>query len=162
MSVLDKIASKAEQMGRDYLSRLGGEYKSDWQSLRHPMEKRPLPNQPYGAPVRGVLGKIPMYEGSVLPAPEIEGLELMEETPTMLNASGESEASLEAIKRGASEARQGVKRFAVDSRSGARRPILGSDVNANPFEHIIRSSPEGDFIESSGAKARPLPSGSIH
>lgn len=85
-----------------------------------------------------------------------ESIELLDEAPTMVNASGESEASLEAIRRGASEAKQGIKRFAVDSRSGAKRPVFGVDTTPNPYEHIVRSGPEGDFIETSGSKARPF------
>ena len=81
---------------------------------------------------------------------------LRDEPTTTINASGESEASGEAISRGRSEASQGVKRVAVDSRSGNERPLItGADNTPNPYEHIIRRTPSGEFIESSGDKARP-------
>jgi hypothetical protein len=94
---------------------------------------------------RSVLYTVPEYEGT---APKMK----MTFPP---NASGESEASLEAINRGKAEKLGGIKRFAVDSRSGVRRRVYGADQTPNPYEHIIRSGPDGEFIETSGTKARP-------
>lgn len=75
--------------------------------------------------------------------------------PVMLNASGESDASMEAINRAKAEKMGRVSRYAIDSRSGAKRPMFGVDQTPNPYEHIVRSGPEGEFIEASGSKARP-------
>ena len=75
------------------------------------------------------------------------------------NASGESEASQEALKRAASEKRQGVKYYVQDSRSGNERPLLGMgavDYKVQPYEHLIRRGPDGETIMDSGAKAGML------
>jgi len=116
-----------------------------------------------GKPVFNAAERLGSYTAEPMPkpramqppaAPEMPTMVAEEPKPMAINASGESDRSLEAINRGKSEARQGVTRYAVDSRSGVRRPILGSDVTPNPSEHIVRSGPEGEFIETSGNRAR--------
>jgi len=106
-------------------------------------------------------GSIPAPKSGKLfgePTDKDEDVEFNPEQITK-NASGESEASQEALKRAASEKRQGVKYYVQDSRSGNERPLLGMgavDYKVQPYEHLIRRGPDGETIMDSGAKAGML------
>jgi hypothetical protein len=75
------------------------------------------------------------------------------------NASGESDASLEAINRAVSQKAQGIKTYRVNQ-SGNRIPVLpadAADAHANRGEHIIEVDKDGsETIKDSGAGAGPL------
>lgn len=76
---------------------------------------------------------------------------------TTINGSGESSGSAEAISRAASDKAKGVRYSAIDTRSGIRRPLIGVDaldVQPNPFEVVVRHSPEGDIELARGKHAR--------
>ena len=74
------------------------------------------------------------------------------------NASGQSDASLEAIRRQASEKSAGVERVVVDTRSGQERPLIGPgavDYQPRPHEKVIfrGGDRDGEIIDQ-GDKAR--------
>ena len=77
----------------------------------------------------------------------------------ILNGSGESSASAEAISRSASEKAAGTKRVVVDTRSGAERPLIGPDaVDYQPknFESMeFRGGKRDGEIIAQGRQARP-------
>jgi hypothetical protein len=79
--------------------------------------------------------------------------------PIAINGSGESGASLEAIKRAASERVAGERRVVVDTRSGSERPLIGPDaVDYQPkkFEQVeFRGGKRDGEIVDSGPGARP-------
>jgi hypothetical protein len=74
------------------------------------------------------------------------------------NGSGESSASVESIKRMASEKAAGTQRVVVDTRSGAERPLIGPDaVDYTPkkFESVeFRGGNKDGEIISQGPQVR--------
>lgn len=77
----------------------------------------------------------------------------------VLNASGESPASAEAISRVASEKAGGIKRFRIDTRSGKEVPLIGVDAvdaKAGPYDRIVQRGPKGEVTLDEGLKARPV------
>jgi hypothetical protein len=88
-------------------------------------------------------------------------------TPTQVNASGESAASLEAQNRLKSQQAQGLRTYDVDSRKAGSKdawhPVMASvdavDQKASPFHHLVQVDATGkSTILDSGEGARPLPS----
>jgi hypothetical protein len=75
------------------------------------------------------------------------------------NASGESPASVEALRRVAAEKSAGIQRLRVDTRSGKETPLVGPDAvdaKAGAYERIIARKSDGQWtILDQGAKARP-------
>ena len=83
------------------------------------------------------------------------------ETPAVTNnASGESDASQEAINRAVSQKAQGNRTLRVNSFSNTRTPVLPADavdVHPNPGEHIVDVDKNGnETIRESGRGARPI------
>ena len=83
-----------------------------------------------------------------------------EEPKSEINASGESAASLEAIRRLESEKKKGASRYKIDLRSGKAIPmptVDAVDTPAQPYEAIIKLNKDGthEIIES-GDKSKPL------
>lgn len=77
----------------------------------------------------------------------------------VINASGESPASLEAINRIAGQNAQGIKTFRVDTRTGNAVPLFGVDAvdaTAKPFEKIVQVKDDQVTELDSGKGARPL------
>lgn len=76
------------------------------------------------------------------------------------NASAESGASLEAIKRARRERRNGTQRVRVDTRSGQETILIGPealDAKPGPYDRIIKRYADGREEQvTEGAKARPL------
>lgn len=95
--------------------------------------------------------------GAVDPSGKFRGLRVR-----VVNASGESAASQEAINRAASEKSQGIQRVSIDTRSGKEMPLFGPDAvdakPSTPYHTIVQRGPQGDTILAEGDKARPLPS----
>lgn len=79
--------------------------------------------------------------------------------PIVNNASGESAASVEAVKRVKAEKRQGLQRVKVDARSGKMTPLLSVDavdVMPQPHEFTATVDAKGNVkILDKGAKANP-------
>lgn len=78
---------------------------------------------------------------------------------SMVNASGESAASAEAISRVNTERSAGIKRVKIDTRSGKEIPLIGVDAvdaKAGPYDRIIKRYPDGrEEVQDQGTKARP-------
>lgn len=75
------------------------------------------------------------------------------------NASGESAASIEAIKVAKSRKRQGIKMMIEDTRSGKRRPAIGprpEDNTLNPHEALVQIKDGKETIINKGAKVTRL------
>lgn len=76
------------------------------------------------------------------------------------NGSGDSAASLEAIRRAASEKAKGIQRIKIDTRSGREIPIIGADavdVQPGPYDVVVQRTPHGDVELARGQRARPTP-----
>lgn len=73
------------------------------------------------------------------------------------NASGQTDASLEAIGEQKSRAKQGIKTYVVDSRTGKEHPAIGlrpEDNSINPHDVLIKRHPNGKVeIIKKGNKA---------
>src|SRR5690242_19406161 len=76
------------------------------------------------------------------------------------NASAESDASLEAIKRARRERRNGIQRVRIDTRSGQETTLIGPealDAKPGPFDRIIKRYADGrEELVAEGAQARPV------
>lgn len=97
--------------------------------------------------------------GDDAPSEAIEArVEELKAKPVAKNASGESDASLEALNAVKNDVTKGVKTIRIDTRSGNETPIYGvntRDVSAGPYETIVRRYPDGtEEILDQGAKAR--------
>lgn len=63
------------------------------------------------------------------------------------NASGQTEASLEALRKQKSDTAKGVKHFIIDSRGGVPRPATGLRPEDNPLNpHDVLVRVEGDVV----------------
>lgn len=108
--------------------------------------------------------RVNMLEGMLPRAEKTAALETAKgikavERP-LLNASGESAASMEAIRRVAAEKSKGVERVRIDTRSGRETPLFGVDAvdaKPGPYEVIVQRGPQGETILDRGAQARDLP-----
>lgn len=97
--------------------------------------------------------------GDDAPSEAIEArVEELKAKPVAKNASGESDASLEALNAVRNDAAKGIKTVRIDTRSGQETPVYGvntRDMKAGPYETIVRRSPDGtEEIIDQGAKAR--------
>src|SRR5690242_747039 len=76
------------------------------------------------------------------------------------NASAESDASLEAIKRARRERRNGIQRVRIDTRSGQETTLIGPEAlvaKPGPFDRIIKRYADGrEELVAEGAQARPV------
>src|SRR6266568_2482524 len=76
------------------------------------------------------------------------------------NASGESEASLEAINRAKQEKLAGVSRVRIDTRSGKETPLIGPeavDAKAGAYDRIVQRRADGsETTLAEGGQARPI------
>lgn len=76
-----------------------------------------------------------------------------------INGSGESDASLEAENRLASQKAKGIKIVRIDTRSGHEVPVIGvsgADAVAGPYERIVQRYPDGTEVEQdAGHRALP-------
>jgi hypothetical protein len=100
-------------------------------------------------------GKLPKGTSYVQRAQQIK--EQLQAAPVEANGSGESGASLEALRRMAAEKASGTQRYRIDTRSGARYPLIGPDAvdaKAGPYDVIVSKTPIGDVELDRGARAR--------